>query len=207
MTEQTATTERSPQEDLAMIRRLMTESRRATDAGGPFYLLWGSLVLVGLVGTYLSVQGRVGVNPGWIWLPVIGVGWLASFWLGWRRDRRSAVRTLGGRVMAGIWIGGGITMTLLGFGLPALEIVRSSGGILGPIALVMGSCFFASSYVLRSAVVRSFAAAWWLGGLAMFWWTGPVSLLLMGALVLFLEIGPGIWLMRNSAEPGAAAAS
>lgn len=200
--------ERTPEEDLAMIRRLMTESRAATDAGSPFYLLWGVAVLLGLVGTYLSVRAGLGLDPGLLWIGVIGAGWVGSFWLGWRRSERMPVESTGGRVMMGIWVGGGVTMTLLGFAVPAAGLVSTVGEILGPIAMVLGTCSFASSFVARSSGLRWAAAGWWVGGVAMLWWSGPPALLIMAAQVVALMILPGLWLGRSGeSDAGAVAAA
>lgn len=197
--------ETSPEEDLAMIRRMMRESREVTDAGAPHLVLWGVAVLAGLVANYLYVGGAMAVNPGIVWITVIGLGWVGSFWLGRRRDREMPVRTIGGRVMTGIWAGGGVTMTILGVVPPALGVVGSSGGIMGPIALVLGGCYFASSFVYRSRAMRWMSVAWWLGGAAMMQWSGSTSMLIMGCLVLFLQVIPGLWLVRRTADRGSAA--
>lgn len=60
-------------------------------------------------------------------------GWLFSLWAGYRWDRTAPVSNLAGRVLAGIWVGTGITTTLLGvmaglmvafFVLPGLRLRR-----------------------------------------------------------------------------------
>lgn len=196
-----------PEEDLAMIRQLMSESREVTDAGGAYYLLWGSVVMAGLLATWLVAQGVLAIPAGWIWAAAIGLGWAGSFLLGRRRERELPVRTTGGRLMSGIWVGGGVTMTLLGFAPPAAGIVTTSGGIMGPIAMVMGSCYFATSFVYRSSVLRWMAAGWWVGGLAMLVWSGATSILVMAGLVLCLQIVPGVWLARSGSDVGAPAAT
>lgn len=198
--------ERGPEEDLAMIRRLMSESRETAGAGGPFYVLWGGVVLAGLVLTYLSVRTGLSVPPLFIWIGAIGLGWVGSFWMGRRQRERASVETLGGRVMMGIWVGGGVTGTLLGFAVPAAGLVSTAGETLGPIAMIMGTSYFASSYVTRSAAMRWMAAGWWAGGTAMLWWNGIESLLIMGVLVLALQLLPGIRLLRSE-DAGAAAAT
>jgi len=197
---------RGPEEDLAMIRQLMSESRRTAGAGGPFYVLWGGVVLAGLLLTYLSVRTGLAVPRLFIWIGAIGAGWVGSFVLGRRLSERAPVQTPGGRVMMGIWVGGGVTGTLLGFAVPAAGLVSSAGETLGPIAMVLGGCYFASSYVTRSSAMRWMAAGWWAGGTAMLWWNGIESLLIMGALVLGLQLLPGIWLLRSE-DAGAAAAT
>lgn len=200
--------ERTPEEDLAMIRRLMTEGREAADAGGPFYLLWGVAVLLGLVGTYLAARNGLGLDPELLWIGVVGAGWVGSFWLGWRRGERVPVETTGGRVMMGIWVGGGVTMTLLGFAVPAAGLVGTVGEILGPIAMVLGTCSFASSFVARSGGLRWAAVGWWAGGVAMLWWSGAAALLIMAAQVLVLMILPGLLLGgSDESEAGTVAAA
>ncbi|MFB6240974.1 MAG: hypothetical protein ABEJ46_05380 [Gemmatimonadota bacterium] len=161
-------------------------------------------MLTGLVATYLTARAGLSVPPLFIWIGAIGLGWVGSFWIGRQQRQRAPVETLGGRVMMGIWVGGGVTGTLLGFAVPAAGLVSTSGEILGPIAMIMGTCHFASSYVTRSAAMRWMAGGWWAGGTAMLWWNGIESLLIMGVLVLALQLLPGIWLLRSE-DAGAAA--
>lgn len=192
-------TDRTPAEDLALIRRLMDESGKAVDAGGPFLVLWGVLVAAALLATWAYTRGALALSPTWIWGVAVAIGWIASLWLGRRRERRAPVRTTGGRVMAGIWVGGGVTMTLFGFvGIGSGALTPT--GHMAATAGVLGACSFASSFVVRSTAYRWLAVGWWLGAIAIFLWPGPHALLVMTGLIVALLVAPGLWLLSRGRE-------
>ena len=192
--------ERSARDDLAMIRTLMEESRQTLDAGGPHFVVWGLLITAGLVGTYANAVGALELNALWLWGGAVGTGWVASAIVGMRTARRADVSSTGGRLLASIWIGAGIALTLLGFvGMPT-RALDAPGGLLGAMAVVMGAACFASATVQRSGGLRAAAVGWWLGAVAMFVWSGLVSLLVMAGLMVLLHLAPGIWLTTKGSR-------
>ncbi len=194
---------REPAEDLAMIRRLMEQNRGVIHGAAAHYLLWGVLVTAGLLATWASVQGRLGIEVAWIWPVTIGAGWLASMWIGYRQDRSAPVNTPAGRVMSAIWIGAGVAMTLVGF-------VGLYSGALGPNAMmaslsaVMGAAYFASGALHESAWPRLVAAGWWAGSVAIFLWPGVHALLVMAGLMVFFHLVPGLVVYRSGGTASAA---
>lgn len=199
--------ERSARDDLAMIRKLMEESRQTLDAGGPHFVVWGLLITAGLLGTYASAVGAVELNGLWLWGGTVGAGWVLSMIIGTRTARRADVTSVGGRLTASIWIGAGVAMTLLGFvGMPT-RALGSAGGSLGAMAAVMGAACFASATVQRSGGLRAAAVIWWLGAVAMFVWSGLLSLLVMAGLMVVLHLVPGIWLTMKGTRTAPAEAA
>lgn len=195
---------REPAEDLAMIRRLMEQNRGVIHGTAAHYLLWGVLVTAGLLATWASVQGRLGIEVAWIWPVTIGAGWLASMWIGYRQDRAAPVNTPAGRVMSAIWIGAGVAMTLLGFvGLYSGEL--GPNAMLASLSAVMGAAYFASGALHGSAWPRLVAAGWWAGSVAIFLWPGVHSLLVMAGLMVFFHLVPGLVVYRSGRTASTAA--
>lgn len=185
---------RSAREDLAMIRRLMEQSRGTVDAAAPHFMLWGVLVTGALLASYANAVGALAVDETWLWVGTIGVGWVASIVIGARRSREAAVRGPGGRIMAAIWIGAGIALTLLGFVGAPTQAFPEAGALFGAMASVLGAACFASAAVQGSSGFRFLAAGWWAGAVAMFVWPGLVALLIMAALMVLLHLLPGLWI-------------
>lgn len=185
----------TPAEDLAMIRRLMVQSQGVIHGGAGHYLLWGVLITSGLLATWASVRGLVGIGVGWIWPVTIGAGWLASIALGYRQDRAAPVTTVAGRVMSGIWIGAGVTMTLLGFVGMASGAFEPSG-MMAALSAVMGTAYFATGALHESRWPRLVAAGWWAGAVALFLWPGVHALLVMAGLMVAFHLVPGIAVYR-----------
>lgn len=186
--------QRGAREDLAMIRRLMEQSRGTTDAAAPHFVLWGVLITGALVASYANAVGAIAVDEMWLWVGAVGVGWILSLIIAARTSRERAVRGPGGRIMASIWIGAGIALTLLGFvGAPTRAFVEA-GATFGAMAAVLGAACFASAAVQGSGGFRLLAAGWWAGAAAMFVWPGLVSVLVMAGLMVLLHLVPGLWI-------------
>jgi len=178
-------------EDLAMVRRLMEETRELVCEHGKHFIVWGLLMVVALLATYARLIDLAAVPVGWIWAAAMGVGWLFSFWAGRRDAGRARVRTTAGRLLGGIWIGFGITATIIGvLGLYTAAIEPELLG--GLMAALLGFGFFASSFVGRQRWLRWLALGWWAGSLAMLLWPGEHTLPLMAALIVALQVVPGV---------------
>lgn len=197
--------QRSAREDLATIRRLMQDSRRAVDAGGPHFVLWGLLIAAAFVADWAQATGRLALHPLWIWGVATGLGWIGSTVVGIRTERRATVRTPAGLILMGIWVGTGVALTAAGF-LGTSSGALGGRAMLGLTATLLGSALFASSFVLRRGPFRLLAAAWWIAAVPMFLWRDPAAQLVMAGMMAGLMLVPGLWLTLGggAAGPGAA---
>lgn len=197
------TERREPAEDLAMIRRLMEQSQGVIRGGAGHYLLWGVLITAGLLATWASVRDLVPIGVAWIWPGTIGVGWAGSMYLGYRQDREARVTTTAGRVMSGIWIGAGVTMTLLGF-LGMASGAFEPSGMMAALSSVMGAAYFATGALHEGRWPRLVAAGWWAGAVALFLWPGVHALLVMAGLMVAFHLVPGLVVFRAKRAVSAA---
>lgn len=198
--------ERSAREDLAMIRRLMEQSRRTVEQAAPHFVIWGVLITVALLATFANAMGAFRVDELWIWVGAVGTGWVASLALGARAARHGSVKGPGGRIMAAIWIGVGVALTLMGFVGAPTRAFGEAGGLFGAMAAAIGAACWASAAVQESRAFRLAAAGWWIGAAAMFVWPGLISLLIMAGLMVLLHLAPGLWILVRSRAAGAAGA-
>lgn len=188
--------DRPDERDLATIRRLMEDSQQGVPETGKHFIIWGVVIALAAVLTYASLRGAA-VPIAVVWAASLVVGWVLSLWAGWREEASAPVQTLLGRVVAGIWIGCGVSATLvavLGYYAGALPPAALSG----TIGLVIAAGCFASSFAYRSAWMRVLAAGWWLGAAGMLLWPGPTSLLVMAGLLVLLQIVPGVLLYQRA---------
>ena len=182
-------------EEIAFIRRIMEESKRVTRDNGKYYIAWGIIVALGLFATYFAVIFKWRFI-GWLWIILVGVGWLYSFIMGYRDRLKERAETFAGKVLAFTWIGCGIAMTILGF------VGSWAGGIKlsalsAVMAAVMGIGYFVSSVVYPHGWLKYFAFGWWLGGIVMFIWPGPHTVLMLGFMVVLFQIVPGLILFMK----------
>lgn len=193
--------QREAERNLREIRRMMEEGRQVVASGGHHYVAWGFLITMALVLTWGMATRGWDLSPAWIWGGAVGGGWAFSIWAGYRWDRRAPVSNLAGRVLAGIWIGSGIAMTLVGFlgGAPeAMEV----NVLLATESAILGAAYLATAAVQGSRWMMGLAAGWWVGSVYMYLNSGLSVLLVMAALMVALYLVPGLWMMmtRPAAE-------
>jgi len=190
-----------PREDLTTIRRLMEESQAAAGEDGRHFLLWGTLTAAGLLGTYAAVTGTLPLDPRWLWGLLLAVGWIGSFWLGYRGHRLARVRTLGRRLLAVVWIAAGVTLSLIAAaGLFGGAV--SPRALSGLVSVVIAGAFLVSAVLTGHRWLGGVAAAWWLGGAVMLFLPGLYTLPLLAAMTIALEVVPGVVLYRRSRRTG-----
>lgn len=162
----------------------------------------GELFTAALVANWAQETGHLVLHPAWIWGVVVGTGWIASAVVGLRTGRRGSVRTLGGRILAGIWVGTGVTLTMAGL-LGTAAGALAGQAMLGLTAAAVGGALFASSFVLRPYPFRLLALLWWAGAVALFLWHEPAANLLLAGMMALLLLAPGIWLVLDGRDAGA----
>lgn len=180
--------------DLAHIRRLMEDTRRATVVGGGYFIAWGIAIGLGLLVTWLRVAGHWEVPPFGSWIACLALGGIATCWLV-QREKRDPVQAPGGRLIGLVWLAMGISVLVLFFA--GVGSGNLDGRLMPALSSVLvGGAVFLTGMLSGLNWLRNLAAAWWLGATAMLLWPGPHVLLLMGAMLLALYVIPGIVLIR-----------
>lgn len=189
-------------EDLAVIRQLMEETRREVVDGGRHFVIWGLVATVGLVSTYLAALGRPLLDPRWVWVGLLAVGWTASVVVGLRDDRRARVRTAGRRILSVVWVSVAVTMTLIGVAGMFGEVV-SDRSLAGLLSVVIAAPVLVTAQLTGERWLMAVAAGWWLGGGVMLFVPGLYALPLMASMALLLLAVPGLVLGARSRGSGA----
>jgi len=102
-------------EEIALIKRVIEESRECTINYGENVIVWGVLISIAIFASYGAIAIACGFLGLWIWVAMIGAGWIYSIVKGFRR--RTVIENLGGKLLSYAWTSCGIAMTILG--LPA----------------------------------------------------------------------------------------
>lgn len=182
-------------EDLAWIRSLMDQSHRFLGGTWRHQVVWGVVGITGMLGTYTGVRtGRVTLIP-WLWVVTIAAGWFYSLVLAREWEPHAQVRNVAGRAFGGIWMGLGVTLTLIG-GVSLFTGALEPRALSGVIALLFGAGYFASGFVASLKWLQAVALGWWTGGVVLLFWGSPEGLLLLAAMTLFLEVGPALRLRQ-----------
>ena len=183
--------------ELSEIKRIMEDSRRIMVDDGTGFILWGSLVAMGLISSYLSVLGYLEWKVTSIaWFALIGLGWLITiFQLRREKKERKAV-SFAGKVAGAIWGSAGITMTIIGF-IGSYSGMVKGMGISPLMACVLAAAFFVSGVIYNDKTFRYLSFGWWAGALVMFFWYSPHTLLLFALMILFMQVLPGFIMYKK----------
>ncbi|WP_111640302.1 hypothetical protein [Marinimicrobium alkaliphilum] len=182
-------------EDLAFIREIMADTRQAAGISGGYFVLWGLVVGVGLVATWLQVIGVLPYQPMLTWGTCLGLGAVGNILMMWR-DFRRPVNSRAGRLVGTVWMGLFVTQMIfivahLGFNtLPGEHMP-------GIFSSLLGTGIFITGVLAGMPWLRNMALAWWLGAFAMFAWPGDYVSLLMGGLLLLFYVVPGLVLIKQ----------
>ncbi len=183
-------------EDLAYLKRVVQDSRRVVVDNGVQLLSWGILIVFGMIATYAYVHLGLNLPETWMWIILIGIGWGLSIWLGWIKMKRSHAITFIQKVLSSIWIGLGVTMTIIGFLGPVTGAI-SPWATVPLLSLILGSGFLATGTVHQERLLILAAVGWWAGGLITMFWPGDYTLLLFAGMMILFQIVPGIFVYRK----------
>lgn len=178
--------------EISFIKKVMEDSRQATLDNGKYYILWGVVVGIASILTYIGVKQNLEGNfINWVWMNCIVIGWVLSFIFMFKDRKKERNKTFAGKMIMHTWIGAGITMAVLSFvGIPAKVIPYAA--ICPIIAAVSGGANYISSRLQKSTFILVVAFGWWIGAGIMFFMEGIDVILFYGILLSLFSIIPGL---------------
>lgn len=178
-------------DEIVFIKKVIEDSKRTISSNNLDAIIWGVIVVIGVVFTYLHNVAILAVHIGWVWTILIGMGWIFSIISIIHKRKRPSVKTFGGRILISVWLTAGIVLTIFGFYAPIIGVIRSWTII--PIScLILGMGYYITSDILDNRITKLFAILWWIGGLVMMKWTGPFIYLVFGMMIILFHIIPSI---------------
>lgn len=191
------------QEDLAFIRKMMTDSRTMMLDDGKPSIAWGIIVSVGMIATYIAALTEYDFGTAYMWIGLSLLGWGYVYYYRSQKVKRAKMRTLTGRLLGSIWgaCGACIGLTII---LTFVAPLVSGEYIIHPIALpaicsiLLGMAYFISGIVYDMRWVRNISLGWWLGATAMMLWPSVHVLAMYAVMIMAFQVTPGIIFYRNS---------
>ena len=185
------------QQEIAFIKKIMTDSRRIIYKDGTGFIFWGIIVVIGLIGTYFSIVENHLYILNWLWPLLIFFGWVVSFVDGRRKSKKLIVKTFAGKILSVVWISCGIAMTIIGFAGNISGALK--GFYISPaISVILGIGFAITGFIYGKKWISALSIGWWLGALIMFFWPGLYSLLFFAAMMFLFQVVPGIIIYNKS---------
>jgi hypothetical protein len=191
------------QEELAFIRKMMADTQiKMADDGKPS-IVWGVIVALGMLATYISALYDTDFGVAWMWIGLSLLGWGYVYYYRSRKMQKARLQTMAGRIVGSIWGACGVCIGLvitLTFVAPAVSGVY----IVNPVALtsivsiLLGMAYFLCGIVYGKAWVRYVAFGWWLGAIGMFLFPSVHVLGIYALMIIVFQVIPGIVLYRAS---------
>ncbi len=148
-------------EDLALIREMMDAGRKRASIDGNFMILWGALLMIAFVAQYAALTGHLNATIWHIWLPVLVVGNLASFYIGKKNPFKSSCDNALLAAYSSAWAMIGISIMIYFFA-SMLSGTFDPKSITLLAAALYGSAFFVIARISGIKTLYIFAIGWWL---------------------------------------------
>ncbi|HED07124.1 MAG TPA: hypothetical protein ENI57_03310 [Ignavibacteria bacterium] len=184
------------QQELVFIKKIMTDSRKSAICNGKAFILWGILVTIGLLVTYFSIINHNLSVMNWLWPSLIGLGWIITIVMESKAAIKSRTKTFAAKILAYVWIGSGIAMTIIGF--VGSVSGAFSGLYINPlISNILAVGFLITGILYGKTWVSLISLGWWVGAIVMFLWTGLYTFLLMSAMMILFLVIPGVFMFKQ----------
>lgn len=182
--------------EISYIKQLMEDSRRSLAENGMGYIIWGVLIVIGILFNYLRIIDVIEINTLYTWIAVIGLGWIITIF-SVKKDRKTVkVSSLGYEVLGGIWASAGVIMTAIGF-LGTMTKTIGGYAILPMMSCVLAMAFFVSGIVYKEKFIRLAGVGWFLAAVVFFLWHSVHTLLVFAILMVLFQVVPGIYFYKK----------
>ena len=133
------------EESLEIITRMINKAKVNIRAGSFYFLLWGWLIILIILGIFFLEKFTRVIHTEWLWLFII-VGIIGSGIYGFKHGKREKTITYAGKIYMWVWLGFGISYA----GLVFLLISGEQYGYIGPAVLILaGYATFLSGVIIK----------------------------------------------------------
>jgi len=187
--------EMEAKEEIRVIREMLEKTRRSAADSGTFFLAWGFLIILAVIGNYALAFAE---KYSWIWLnwilfPGIGVIFSCLYW--GRKEKKSGMKTYASTAAGYLGIGCGVAFIFVGLVLPAFK-VYSWGVIALLVSAVWGTYLFTVGGIFDWALLKWCGIISWAVAFGMIFIDEKYRALVFIPLILIGCILPG-FIMRS----------
>jgi hypothetical protein len=193
------------QEELAFIRKVMADSRTIIVDDGKPGIVWGLIVALGMIASYVDAVSDTHFNVGWLWIGLSVLGWAYIYYYKSRKIKQYRMRTFAGKLIGAIWGACGMCIGLM-ITLTYMAPQISGEWVINPIALtsivsiMVGMAYYISGIVYGKPWVRNLSYCWWIGAIVMLFWPTVHVLLIYAGMLIAFQVVPGIIMYRQSKQ-------
>ncbi|MDA3885622.1 MAG: hypothetical protein PF638_08520 [Candidatus Delongbacteria bacterium] len=197
--------------ELEFIKNIIHDSRRKVNDTGLSSVIWGTLVVIGIMTNYFS-----GIFHNWdyalyIWGILMASGWIYTFLEIRNAKKNNIPETFGLKVQNALWRASGIIMTIIALvcsfqfkrdvsDLVPYSYIINSMAIAPIISLILGAAYYVTGYINDCKYTTRLAYGWWIGGIVLFYMKSYNTFLIFALMTILFQILPGIRFYRRSKE-------
>ena len=178
-------------DEIRLIQEMIERTKKITAGSWMFFLVWGIVVILGIVGMYALVSIE---KFSWIWLNWIifmGIGVIFSIVYGKKLEQLEGARTYANITTGHVCFACGMAFILVGFIFPLLKLY-SWGLIAVLISMVAGILVFTLGGIFEWNLLKWCGVIWWLGAVGMIFVHENYRALLVIPLLLIGYIMPAL---------------
>jgi hypothetical protein len=182
-------------EEIKLIREMIEKSKKSYAESWRFFLLWGILVILGIIGMYGLVFLKK-FNLIWLnWILFMGIGVIIQIFLIVRREKTRETKTYIEQAVIHLSFACGIAFLFTGFILPLLK-VYPFGVIPIMVSVIAGVIIFTFGGIYEWNFLKWCGVIWWLGALGMVFIHSHYRSLAVALLIIVGYLVPG-FILRN----------
>jgi hypothetical protein len=183
--------------ELALIKKIMEDSRQTVLYNGIHFIFWGILVSVCLIANYLMLVTHTFVDKiGMLWAIMMPAGAVVDMIISRRLERKQSATTFAARLLGALWTASGIAMFIFGFLGPMTGAYKSIF-ICPVISVMLGVSYFTSGSIQQLNWLRNLAFGWWAGAAIMFIYPGMHTLLIFAIMLVGMQVVPGLLINKH----------
>ena len=183
--------------ELALIKKIMEDSRQTVMYNGIHFIFWGILVSVCLIANYLMLVTHTFVDKiGMLWAIMMPAGAVVDMIIGRRLERKQSATTFAARLLGALWTASGIAMFICGSLCPMTSAYKSIF-ICPVISVMLGVSYFTSGSIQQLNWLRNLAFGWWAGAAIMFIYPGMHTLLIFAIMLVGMQVVPSLLINKH----------
>ncbi len=153
-------------EEIRFIKEMIERTREITAGSWMFFLVWGIMAILGVIGMYVLVFFET-YRLIWLnWVVFMAIGVIFTMVYGGKLERRKGVKTYAHQTTAHLSIACGMGFILVGFIFPLLKLY-AWGLIAVLISLIAGIFVFVMGGIYDWNLLKWCGALWWVGALGL----------------------------------------
>ncbi len=183
-------------ENLEFIKKVIQESRQSIIYGTSF-IVWGALVSLSLVITYLLILTENYSSIQYIWIGLMIIGWGYSVYEKRKLQTETKPKTFVENITSSVWFATGISITTIAI-LGMTGKTFNPGYISPIISMILGVAYYVTASLHNYKWLKNISFGWWIGAICLFFITSSFSLIIMAILMICFQVIPGLILLNKN---------